>query len=98
MGYQQIIEDMMNQVDFGVMVTTAFIADSLVIKFHTDPEKTRKIVNTSMNRLLKTRKDLIRFKKGIYYKTKMTPLGNIPIDPLEIGIKKYVHCQGKQIG
>jgi hypothetical protein len=89
---------MMNQVDFGVMVTTSYIAESLVIRFHTDPEKTRKIVNTSMNRLLKTRKDLIRFKKGIYYKTKMTPFGNIPIDPLEIVIKKFVYYQGEQIG
>jgi len=98
MGYQQIIEEMMNQVDFGVMITTTFITNSLVTKFNTDPEKTRKIVNTSMNRLLKTRKDLIRYKKGIYYKTKMTPFGNIPIDPFEIGINTYVRKQEKQIG
>jgi len=98
MGYQQIIEDMMNQVDFGVMITTAYIADNLLIKVNTDPERVRKIVNTSMNRLLKTRKDFIRFKKGIYYKTKMTPFGNIPIDPLQIGINTYLRRQGKQIG
>lgn len=98
MGYQQIIAEMIEQIDYGVMFSTSFIVENLILKSETDPDRIKKIVNTSMNRLIKTRKDLVRFQKGIYYKTKMTKFGAIPIDPLQIAISKYVKIQNKRIG
>ena len=63
-----------------------------------ETDLTREKFNTYLSRYTNKNKNLVRYQKGIYYKTKRTPFGNVGIDYANIVSEIYLMEDEKIIG
>lgn len=96
-GYKKFITKNILSMPTGVPIYTDNLAKELAEQFHLDIRKAKGLVNVNMNRILKTI-DLERFRKGIYYKTKVTPFGKSKLNPDLIVRNSYIYKDGETIG
>lgn len=95
-GYGQCIVKYIEQLPTGIPIFTDEIVDLLIEEFGIDEERAKKIVNTNLNRL---KGNVIEgFKKGIYYKPKVTAFGKSPLNPSQVATKMFLKDKDEIIG
>lgn len=95
-NYAAFINDLINKIPAGSPIFTTEITSIVVKELHLDLNRARKIVNTSLNRLKGT--SIENFRKGIYYKPKVTVFGKTPLNPTQIIFKRYVAQENEIVG
>lgn len=94
--YATYITRLIEQTPAGVPIFTEEITQLLSNQFALKTDQARKIVNTNLHRLKGTQ--LENFRKGIYYKPKVTVFGRAPLNQNEIIVKKYITQKNEVIG
>jgi hypothetical protein len=95
-NYTLFITNIIEKIPEGSPIFTNEITSIVVKELHIDLNRARKIVNTSLNRLKGT--SIESFRKGIYYKPKLTVFGKSPLNPTQIISKKYVTHENEIVG
>lgn len=97
MNYKNYIESQVDKAETGTAIYTDDVADAVANTYGLDIDTAKKIVNVNMKRLFDAEK-IERFQKGIYYRTKKTPFGNVRLNPQQIAIERYIKKGDKRIG
>lgn len=95
-NYAEYITNIINTIPDGSPIFTNEITNTLVRELNIEFNRARKIVNTNLNRLKGT--SIENFRKGIYYRPKVTVFGKTPLNPTQIILKKYVTQQNEIVG
>lgn len=95
-NYTAFINAIIKEIPEGTPIFTNEITNIVVKELHIDLYRARKIVNTSLNRLKGT--SIENFRKGIYYKPKVTIFGKTPLNPTQIIARKYVIQKNDIVG
>ena len=95
-GYGHFILRYIEQIPPGIPILTEEIVDLLIEEFHIDEDRAKKIVNTNLNRLKGN--VIASFKKGIYYKPKITAFGKAPLNPSQVTTKMFLKDKEEIIG
>ena len=75
--YGQYITKLIRDWPVSEPITTTAVADAVAVTFGIDIENAKKITNVNMKRIT-DKGELIRVKKGVYGKIKITPFGKLP--------------------
>ena len=95
-AYAAFIAQVLESIPAGTPIFTNEITDVVVEQFKMDRDRARKIVNTNLNRL--NGKIIEHFRKGVYYKPKVTVFGKTPLNPAKIVQDKYIKQNEKVVG
>ena len=95
-GYGLFIIEEINKKKQGDPIFTEAVADLVVKEFGIDIRRAKGIVNTNLNRL--NGNLILNYKKGVYYKPKITVFGKAPLNPMKIATEMYLKNNDKIIG
>ncbi|MGC7871828.1 hypothetical protein ACPUYX_09910 [Desulfosporosinus sp. SYSU MS00001] len=95
-NYAAFINDIIDRIPEGDPIFTNEITNILVKELNIDQQRARKIVNTTLNRLNGT--SIENFRKGIYYKPKITVFGKTPLNPTQLIFQKYMIQKNDIVG
>ncbi len=101
MTYMQFILEYLNEQDFGVPIYTETIAGKMADYFGTQKKKAAAATAVAMKRIIDDNKlpDLRFYQKGVYYRTVMTPFGEMGISKQALIADKYlIHDSGYETG
>jgi hypothetical protein len=87
-GYGHYILKHIERLPPGIPILTEEMVMLLSKEFAMDVNRAKKIVNTNLSRL--NGKQLQHYKKGIYYKAKMTPFRISSLNPAQVIRKLYL--------
>lgn len=95
MNVMECIELYIGNVEERTPIFTQEIYESVLKEF---PTAKKNMVNEYVTRYAEKHPDFVRYKKGIYYKSKQTPFGVCGIDMTELIRKTYLYDGKKVIG
>lgn len=101
MTYGQYIEQYINQQPIAVPIYTADISQLLATQFQLPSAKAASATAVAVKRVMdrKLIPDLRFYQNGIYYRTRVTPFGEMGIDKEKLIAHKYLnHDQGYDTG
>jgi hypothetical protein len=95
--YSQLIANLVENIEMGVPFFTQEITDKLISEFDIDEKHAKDLVNSNLKRL-KSNGKIEGYKKGIYYKTKKTAFGNLPLNSTKLVNKLFMNKDDEVIG
>ena len=92
MTYVVFISDFLLGIDAGIPIYTKQIAYEMSKKFNLTQKDASAAVSVALKRIMDSNKlpELRLYQKGIYYKTKITPFGEIGINKEQLIADKYI--------
>lgn len=92
MTYVAFISDFLLGIDAGIPIYTKQIAYEMSKKFNLTQKDASAAVSVALKRIMDSNKlpELRLYQKGIYYKTKITPFGEIGINKEQLIADKYI--------
>ena len=92
MTYVAFISDFLLEIDAGIPIYTKQIAYEMTKKFNLTQKDASAAVSVALKRIMDSNKlpELRLYQKGIYYKTKITPFGEIGINKEQLIADKYI--------
>jgi len=92
MTYVAFISDFLLGIDAGIPIYTKQIAYKMSKKFNLTQKDASAAVSVALKRIMDSNKlpELRLYQKGIYYKTKITPFGEIGINKEQLIADKYI--------
>lgn len=86
--FGKFIVSIIDKIPLGTPIFTDEVTEIMVNEFKIQQNRAKKIVNTNLNRLNGT--VIENFRKGIYYKPKVTAFGKSALNPTQVILKKYL--------
>lgn len=92
MTYTEFISDFLLDIDAGIPIYTKQIAYEMSKEFNLTQKDASAAVSVALKRIMDSDKlpELRLYQKGIYYKTKTTPFGEIGINREQLIADKYI--------
>ncbi len=92
MTYVAFISGFLLEIDAGIPIYTKQIAYEMTKKFNLTQKDASAAVSVALKRIMDSNKlpELRLYQKGIYYKTKITPFGEIGINKEQLIADKYI--------
>ena len=92
MTYTEFIRNYLQQQEPGVPIYIDEIANSMAADYKTDKKKAALATSVAMKRIMDSSmvSDVRCYQKGIYYRTAMTPFGEMGINREKLIAKKYL--------
>lgn len=92
-GYKQFIKDHVCRLPHNIPIYTAEIASHLAAHFNLDIHRAKALVNVNLPRIANT-SDLVRYRKGIYYRAEDTVFGKTRLNPALVNRDRYINRNG----
>lgn len=91
-SYNEYICDLIKSIEIAKPIYSSNISKKIADHFTMPTDKASAATATALKRILDSKliDDLRFYQKGIYYRTKITPFGEIPIDKDNLIIDKYL--------
>ncbi|MCE5208776.1 MAG: DUF6088 family protein [Chloroflexi bacterium] len=96
-GYKQFITDHVCHLPSNIPIYTADIAFHLAAHFNLDIRQAKTLVNVNLPRIANTC-DLVRYRKGIYYRAEDTVFGKTRLNPALVNRDRYISKNGEITG
>lgn len=96
-GYKQFIAKYISSLPYNVPIYTKDVAIKLATRFTIGLEQAKTLANVNLPRIAEIH-DLVRYQKGIYYKTQNTPFGKTKLNPAFINRDLYTRKDGEITG
>lgn len=93
--YVDFITELINELPAGVPIFTTDIVNQVIQKFGIEHKQAKGIVNTNLNRL--NGKLIEHFRKGIYYKPKVTAFGKSALNPDQVVRKMFLKPKDNEV-
>jgi hypothetical protein len=96
-GYKQYIEEYVSCLPYNNPIYTEDIAFNLAGHFNIEVGQAKGLVNVNLLRIADNY-DLVRYQKGIYFRTQNTPFGKTKLNPALINRDRYTQKGGVVTG
>lgn len=92
MTYIEFISDFLFRINFGMPIYTKQIACEMMKEYNLSEKDAAAAVSVALKRIMDGNKipELRLYQKGIYYKTKITPFGEMGINQEQLITDKYI--------
>ncbi len=92
MSYTEFVSDFLLKINVGMPIYTKQIAYKMSKEFNLTQKDASAAVSVALKRIMDSNKipELRLYQKGIYYKTKTTPFGEIQINKEQLIADKYI--------
>jgi hypothetical protein len=92
-GYKQFITDYVRGITYNKPIYNSDIAGNLASHFNIDLRQAKTLVNVNLPRIADTC-DLVRYRKGIYYRSQDTVFGKTKLNSALINRDRYIQRDG----